>query len=82
MERGAVAPAIGDKSIMQSASWQFIEIIRHASVAGACRIVARREPDAASGLLKSANFHSSAAATKLGALMAGPGKDSRPVQSR
>lgn len=65
---------------MQAASQQFIEIIRHACVAGACRIVARREPDAASGLLKSADFHSSAAATKLGALMAGPGRKPRPVE--
>lgn len=65
---------------MQSASWQFIEIIRHACVAGACRIVAGREPEAASGLLKTADFHSSKAATKLGALMAGPGKTPRPVQ--
>lgn len=35
-----------------------LRIIRHAAVAGACRVVARREPEAARGLLRAAAFHS------------------------
>lgn len=34
------------------------KLIAHAAVAGGLRIMARREPDAAKGLLRAAGFHS------------------------
>lgn len=43
----------------------FCELISYAAVAGGCRIWARKEPDAARGLLKVAGRYSAASADML-----------------
>lgn len=42
----------------ESADTWFVRVIQHATVAGACRILARQEPKAASGLNRCADQHS------------------------
>jgi hypothetical protein len=63
----------------------FCRMLRHATVAGACRILARREPGAAKGLFKAANQHSAQSAKLLNEWvgLATEGRESpAPAQSR
>lgn len=51
--------------------------LRHAAVAGGCRALARRHPDASVGLLKAAEFHTGRAQALLAVIAAGAG-NTRP----
>ena len=57
----------------EPASDEFCAMLRHAILAGCCRIVARREPGSSRVLLETADKHSMAAATALERLMSEPG---------
>lgn len=54
---------------------RLVKAILHGIVAGALRITARQEPDAARGLMKAAAFHTERAATLLGEFLASAARE-------
>jgi len=64
------------------ASDEFCEMLRNACIAGGLRMVARREPGGAEDMLRTADEHSSVAATMLSGLKGGPILQDRPPYRR
>jgi hypothetical protein len=56
------------------------QIIQHACVSGACRRMARQEPEAARGLIKCADFHHEKVAALSETLLAGLALAASPRQ--